>query len=91
MSQSNQLSNQDSRLSIDPEDVDYLVGLAKLKGFTDSDVATLYVVAAVGIPVEEVVHTEEELRETASLMDRMIYDENKKRLVGFNPPLQPRV
>ena len=88
MSQKQPQSNEDPRLLIEPGDVDYLVGLAKLKGFSDPDVATLYVVAAVGISVDtEDPESEDSLREAAKQIDRMLYDEKKQRLVGFIPPI----
>lgn len=82
------------RLSINSEDVGYLINLAKLKGFKDEDVFTLYVVAAEGLPeVGEggdgtyVIYNSEDLREMSTQVDRLLYDEKNKRLIGFLPPL----
>jgi len=98
MSQQLKLSNKeyletrdDVRLFIEESDVPRLISLAEAKGFKDTDIATLYVVAVDGIP-EETTDGQYEAYELSDLIalasdvDRMIYDEKNKRVVGFLPP-----
>ena len=85
-------TREDSRLSIAEEDIPGLVELAKFKGYQDSDVVTLYVVAVEGIPEEThsgeyAIYEEFDLKQLAKDVERMLYDESKKRLVGFIPPI----
>lgn len=103
MSQSPKLSNEeylkirdDSRLVIKESDVSDLVGLAEAKGYKDADIATLYVVAAEGIPEETQpgeyeLYEEADLKKMAETIERLFYDEKNKRLVGFLPPLPTMV
>jgi len=103
MSQQLKLSNKeyletrdDTRLLIEESDVPRLISLAKTKGFKDEDIATLYVVAVDGIPEETAdgqyeAYEQSDLIALAADVDRMIYDEKNKRVVGFLPPLPPMV
>ena len=80
------------------EDEDYLVSLAKQKGYEDSFIHSLYVVAIAEVPLSAremgiddvgdkfIVYSEQELKRMALEIDRFFYDEKGKRLMGFIPP-----
>jgi len=91
-----------SLFEVKAEDEEYLVSLAKQKGYEDSFIYSIYVVVVANTPVlasemglddshsnfagKFIVYSEDELKKWAKDIDRFFYDEKNKRLMGFLPP-----